>query len=264
VVNIDTGIEGAYANLVLDPSRILGFSRRVAAAERRWQKETGKSGLFLQINTEALHVLQQDALKNLRGSIARNGRPDIRSRKANATRLEDALVDDKYSEVTEKKIALLVRSKVVDDVPYYRALEYGSRSQIGKERYFLYLSARSGISSSNFATDPARIFNRRQRPSMLRNNGRNANPKSLSYNPASQVRPEVGQRTDRIVGTRERQGRSISKAFKGSVHKIIIRRPVPAYRYANNAGRDLIDGKYESILNRYKAKFLAEYGVKLL
>jgi hypothetical protein len=254
VVNVNVNVQGVQAVINLSPARDLGLSRRVAAAERRWRKETGNSGLFNTINTEALHVMQQDALTHLRESIRRNGRPDIRTRPASAIRLEQALVDDRYSSVDHLSITLLVRNKVEKVVPYAHALEVGSRSQIGQERWFLFLSARGGISSKNQGSDPGRIFNREQPAIAFRNNGR-----------LSQVNTGRGEVTDRIVGTRERDRRlDTKKAFKGQFHRIIIRRPVPAYEYGAKAGRDLMDGKYEKILDRYRSRFRDDYGVTLI
>jgi hypothetical protein len=239
-----------YVTIRINPARVARLVTQAREIEQRFIRETKKGGFIENTNRIALHRIQQQAVKNLKQSMASNKRPDF-----STGRLEKAIVNDNYSTVTPTHLEFLVRSKIFPDVPYYASLEYGDRSQIGRNISFLFLGARKGPDSPNFSSDHRRQFNRGHKPSGARNNTRGGIPRSSATGVS-----------DRIVGPREysaRYGRA--NAFRqGRRFRVIIRRPVPRYAYGQKAGDLFLSSRaYKPILDGEVKAFLAATGVKL-
>lgn len=239
-----------YVTIRINAARVTRLVTQARKMEERFIRETKRGGFIEQTHRTSLHTIQNMAVKNLKQSMAANRRPDF-----NTGRLEKAIVNDNYSTVTPTHVEFLVRSKIFPDVPYYASLEYGDRSQLGRDIAFLFLGARKGAQSPNYSSDHRRNFNRAHEPSSTRNNTRSGIPHS---NPTGV--------SDRIVGPREYKSRfGRANAFRqGRRFRVIIRRPVPRYAYGQKAGDLFLSSRaYKTIFDREAAAFLAATGVKL-
>lgn len=262
-----TGPNGESIQLsVQQPARQARLVTQARRMEEEFIRATKSGGFVESTNRESLHWIQRQALKNLETSMATNRRPGFPTH-----RLEKAIVNDKYSEVTPTTVKFLVREKIFPDVPYFASLEYGDRSQIGRDIYFLFLGVRKGADAPNTRGDSRRIFNRTQRPSDVRNN-RSPNvahtikshgdgglhesrrAKTVTFSRSDAV-------SDRLVGPREYKARSFKSTRR---FRVIIRRPVPRYAYGQKAADLFLSTQqYKRIFREASAAFNAQQKVKL-
>lgn len=238
--------------------------------EKVVKKITGTRGFVREVNQASVDWIKEHARDNLRESIAQHGRPDFGPFNGGGhtgVQLEEAIMDDQYHDVQVGSFALFVDKKIRPAVPYYRALEFGSDSQIGRRIPFFFLSARKGANSKNFRTreghvpaadtafrtDPRSIFNRFQKADSFRN----------SANSSTQVDTRRGEVSDRIVGPREHEFGRADRDEKNLAF-VTIRNPVPAYKYFTKAGNQFDSEQvYKKLITEYGDRFFAANGVKI-
>lgn len=223
--------------------------RRIALEiERNFKKLNGKGGAIEEINQAALKWVQNQAVQNLDASIERNQR----YKKTRSRRLEKALVDPRFSKADEKGFSFLIQSpELIETVPYYLAVEKGSRASIGRVIPMLFLGLKGDDLKSQPRRDtPAASLRYPKRPDPRRGNNRR-NPKTgrfanqssgVSRLPQTRYKGETIYKTDRSIGPSERRRREAAGQLKSpffdksNAFFIKVKRPVPAYHYAERAG----------------------------
>lgn len=246
--------------------------RLKAAAERlkkNFDAATQEKGCIVEdVNREALKWVQRRAKANLNESIEKNQRFS----RTNSKRLEKAIVNSKYSASSYDGFQFLVAdSGILAAVPYYLAVERGSRASVGRLIPLLFLSKnkKSGEGSYNTNETTARQVRTPRRPDPTRGNarrgarGRFIGPaqggSALSRRRTKTTPSQTVYKTDRIIGPSERLRQSGGGSriyngqrlndFKGKhfgIDKaffVRVKRPVPAYRYAEHAGAAFRDQK---------------------
>jgi hypothetical protein len=265
-----TGPNGEPIRVVVQqPARQSRLVTQARKMEERFAREMKKGGFIEQTNRESLHWIQKKALENLEQSMATNRRPSFPTHK-----LEKAIVNDKYSTVSPTEIQFLVREKIFPVVPYYASLEYGDRSQIGRDIFFLFLGVRKGADDPNTSGDSRRIFNRTHKPSDVRNNRSPHVPHTIHSEGDGGLHESRRAKTvtfgrsngvsDRLVGPREYDiyGKAPFKSTRR--FRVIIRRPVPRYAYGTKAGDLFLSSKqYKQIFAQASAEFAAQSKVTL-
>jgi len=168
-------------------------------------------------NEKSLEWIQGRAQQELDKSIREHGRPQ----RFNSGKLRAAIGDPRYSTVSDDGFRFMVRRKVVKDVPYYRAIELGDDSQVGKRRVFTILAG---------------------------NNRRVARSTSLSVDPV--LGTKSPRRGDAFFGPRDRKDRGLRGNPNDREVGVLIRNPVPAYRYSEKAADAFFRaGLYTRFLN---------------
>jgi hypothetical protein len=245
--------------------RDLAMIRRVksdnsAAIQRRLdrlQKLVGKNlpRVVEDANKRSLAEIQKLARANLAASL-KSSRTQLRT-----GNLQRAIMDDQYSIADARRIQFLRDELIRPDVPYYRAIEHGDRSQVGEKRPFEFLS------NGGQRGGPRRRYTTQVPPRR-----------------DAAITPGPG---DRIVGSRERFnqdrfGRSKRRSAdpiisrnrqrikpggdNGGLFMVTIKNPVPAYHYAQRA-REQFRAKnvYNTELNRaIRASGLDREGIKFV
>lgn len=248
------------------------YTAHARAMAKAMQQATGKGGLLEQMNQFALNYVKTEAAKNLEARITEHGRPRIKPNNQRVT-LRKVIFENSSHEVTPEGFRFMVQDKVRAKIDYAFSLEYGDRSQIGRDIYFLFLGrsptlardelvrlrrerklSRSAAEARADVQDPLRRFNRASdnrfsrkfshRPSAIRSTQRIQGPLQAGDNPAKFGATRLGTdfRADRILGPRE-LGRSDAdvpklkgREFGQKRFQVTIRNPVPQYRYGRDAG----------------------------
>lgn len=258
------------ATLRLNPKRNVDLVAKI----KRMQTLMGTTlpKVIIEANIYSLEFIQETALSNLQASM-RDSRIPFRT-----GTLERAIVDPAFSKADQFGIRFLIDELIRPKVPYFAALEYGDRSQVGKRRPFIFLStpgggrSHAGAAKSQFSQENEPSRARGSRPKRRDSITRTTNfPSHL--------------RTDRIVGPREIRADSASKGrgevgdsnirakisqrghITGSgVYMVTIKRPVPNYEYGQRAGSTfLTEGIYEQYLDaRLKTIGLDREGIRYI
>lgn len=208
-------------------------------------------------NEEGLHDLQKLARRALAARL-KESRNKLRT-----GNLQAAIMDDKYSIADARRVQLLRDELIRPDVPYYRAIEHGDRSQVGQKRPFEFLGGRGGSSTRG----PRKLYDTQQPPR-----------RDAAFSSAT---------AERIVGARERFNRDrfgshprrasdtiisrrrekvVSGADNEGLYLVTIKNPVPAYHYARTAQREFTKGGYYNrALNRaIRSSGLDRAGIKFV
>jgi hypothetical protein len=250
---------GAHIMVVnVDAARNSRLVSQAKELDKAFRRHLGKGGFTEVTNQRSLTWIQNQAVENLRESMARNRRPDF-----NTGRLERAITNNKYSNATPTHVQFFIRARIFPDVPYYASLEFGDRSQVGKERWFSFRGVRGKAGAANFSADSRRNFNRAHKPSDVRNNRR---PNELAPGRKSVTHGGAGRVSDRIIGPREYKSRlGKSNAFSDERRvRVIIRRPVPRYAYGTRAGDMFLQRRqYKTILIEASRDFSEQFRVPL-
>lgn len=247
-----------------NPRVLFNFSRvdelfaMAVEVETGFKKITGKGGTVEQVNKDALKWVQGKAAANLEEKIQANQRY-VRTR---TKRLASAIRSPKYSQASDTGFAFLISSpELLAAVPYYLAVESGSRASVGRIIPLLFLGKNQlpGLDSQPKASTLADRLRSPQRPTSARGSG------SGSRLPTT--RNSDGQslfKTDRIIGPGEfkRRAGSEAGALKGkhfdrqNAFFVKIKRPVPAYHYAEDAMREFEEKDIWGNLIRARKKTL--------
>jgi hypothetical protein len=266
----------ARYRVTLNPKQTdAAIARIVANLSQLASKRTG--GLIRQANSEGLAWIQQQAAENLRRKIRAHGRPE---EEGTEHRLEAAILNDTYSQADGRGIKFLIDAKIRKDVPYYASIEYGDESQIGRRLPFYFLGTSRGARSTNSASSAFGSYTHAQAPQITRSNAHAFsfynNNQSRYYRSGHEANRYAGRgrvdnraaarglRTDRIIGPREAEHTAIPAGAERFT--VTIRRPVPEYSYARDAGQQfLAQGIYEKLLREVVAKSgLETAGVKFV
>lgn len=273
-------IPGGRAGSLLRFQLTGNLGREARLLNEAFRSINKRGGILEEANAEALQIVKDKAAAHLAKSIAENRRPQIKQQ--NRVTLRKVIQNPSSHIVTANGFRFMVEDQVRPQIDYAYSLEYGDRSQIGRNIYFLFLGRvpaerRRGVNrgvSSPFNTSlertprAAREFRQSFRPHSGRGNraapGRLGGIKTLGRGaPAGAV-------TDRILGPRE-LGRSDAPRLKGSQYnqsrfKVKILNPVPTYAYGRKAGRDwekLKNKAYPEIVKRVYDSKMAELAAKV-
>lgn len=250
IQNLDTRVRVAF-----DFARSDRLFKLAVEVETGYRKFTGKGGEIAKINAECLRWVKDRAAANLEESIQKNQR----FKRTNTKRLERAIRSPKWSRSSETGFQFLIHSPaLLEEVPYYLAVEVGSRASVGRYLPLLFLGkAGDGPISLSTNETQARALRTPRAPDPTRGNnrGRNAKGHFLKRSARSALpteRTDGGRqtrfKTDRIIGPSER-ARQKGGDFKGARFSrdnaffVQIKRPVPAYHYAANAAADFTSEK---------------------
>jgi hypothetical protein len=121
---------------------------QVAHLTKLYRKMGGKGGRVYATNEESVRWLARRAVVNLDEKSKAHGRPqNFRSGK-----LARAIRSPKSHIVSTVGFRFMVEKQVRAQIPYAFSLEYGDRSQIGRDIYFLFLGkspSRKGAQKPN-------------------------------------------------------------------------------------------------------------------
>lgn len=265
------------------PRLPFSFNRKIfdeaVKVEVAYRKLTGKGGEVERLNKAALKWVQVHAVENLQAKVEANGRTAAgRSR-----RLEKALISPKYSTVKPDGFAFMEYSSgILEDVPYWLAVEFGSYASVGRYIPLTFLGRRAGTENAGLPTTSSKAKDLTQPylPHVSRGNALRA---TRAYNPGPGKQPRgtflpraqrgistennPRLRTDRIIGPSERirkdkEGQGFRQPHFHVVSFVRVTRPVPAYHYARDASRQFRRDKiYEKSLRASQANLTKKLGI---
>lgn len=254
--------------LKLNPKK---STKVIEAKVARLQQLMGKQtkDLIKEANQIGLEFLQQEALKSLQGSM-RQARAPFRT-----GRLEEAIVNPKYSKADGIGIRFLIDALIRPKVPYFAALEYGDHHSVGRQIPFIFLGTkRGGHDSAGNSPDASKAaYKVAKAPTPSRANGVKPEGEARHDGPL-----RSGRLADRGVGPREiRKLEGRVGPVHATLHKdgkitgegvflVTIKRPVPDYGYVEAARKEFFRRRfYHTTLNRLiTASPLDQAGVKFV
>ena len=216
----------------IDARGIDAQARKLSQIYRRRLGQTG--GLIAKANRESVEWLKQRAQVNLEESIKENRRPQIRSR--DEPSLAEVIGNDSSHTVFNAGFRFMVTKKVRPQIDYAFSLEYGDRSQIGREIKFQFYG------SNATPREPFASFNKRSASTFEIT--RRFQPRSpYRGNAAMGVTGHYYEGaedtvTDRIVGPREYNRTALFQGRRRT--RVKIKNPVPQYAYGRKAGRAFV------------------------
>ncbi len=243
---------------------------QAAKLTRAFKKMGGKGGLVHRTNKESVKWVARQAVRNLEESIKSNARPG----RFNSGKLARVVRNEDSHAVSTVGFRFMDENKVRKQIDYAFSLEYGDRSQIGRDIYFLFLG-KSPNRRTRKDTNRSQTKNDRDRQQAGKNfQVRSDNAESFRFSHRPSLRrsthPYFGvahhtnadgnnsQRvSDRLIGPRQfRSGGKGGGGFKskhianGKRFQVRIKNPVPQYRYGRKAGKQFVDeDHYLRLLN---------------
>lgn len=187
---------------------------------------TSAQAAVLRANERSLEYVQQAALKQLDTAITEHGRPQ----EYNSGRLRRAIEDPAYSSVTKDGFKFLIDDRIEPQVPYYRAIESGSSHFVGRRILLNFLDPSGG-----------------------------AHPRSTSSGTDPVLGVRDPRRKDAIIGPRQRRQLG-DKSLDDSAVGVVIRNPIPAYRYGQVAAEAF---RKNGIYKRYVTQELKKVGLSV-
>jgi hypothetical protein len=255
---------------------------KAVKVEVAYRKLTGKGGEIERLNKAALQYVQVHAKKNLQEKMDANKRPAA----GRSKRLEKALSSPKYSRVTPDGFHFMeYDSGILDDVPYWLAVEFGSYASVGRYIPLTFLGTNGvngnrpdGLPNVNStakqlrtAYNPHSSRGNALRATRAHNPGRGKQPRGsfLPKNERGDVHLAGNSKltTDRIIGPSEKLRKlGTNQEFKqdhfNRVVFVRVTRPVPAYHYARDAARQFKSEKiYEKSLRASQANLTKKLGI---
>ncbi len=112
--------------ITFDPRKTRNAFR--VQARNKLGRYTNAQGSVLRANRRSLVYMQNRSAKNLDDAIAAHGRPQTFS----SGRLRRAILSDEFSRADRDGFEFLIDSLIEPAVPYYRAIESGSRHMVNK------------------------------------------------------------------------------------------------------------------------------------
>jgi hypothetical protein len=247
---------------------------QVAHLTKLYKKMGGKGGLVYATNEESVKWMARNAVVNLDAKSKAHGRPqNFRTGK-----LARTIRSPKSHIVSTVGFRFMVEKQVRAQIAYAFSLEYGDRSQIGRNIYFLFLG--KGRDRSKPARANKKVTqNDADRVNFARkfnHHGSNAESYRTSHRPklTRSTHPYFGvqhhtaahgananRTSDRIIGPRElhtggRGGGAMRSGFitNGKRYRVTIKNPVPQYRYGRDAGDKFVNESVylDLLMARYK------------
>lgn len=241
---------------------------QAARLTKAFRKLGGKGGLVYATNQSSVKWLQQQAVSNLNEKIKAHGRPN----NFRSGALARVIRNENSHVVSTVGFRFMVEKNVRKQIPYAFSLEYGDRSQIGRDIYFLFLGRspsksrpstnRSQSQNAKDRADAAQAFNNRSdnaerfrhshRPSLTRS----THPYFGVQHHTEASGARAGTVSDRLIGPREfntggKGGGAFRSGYikKGKRFQVRIKNPVPQYRYGRDAGKKFVENDvYRTLL----------------
>jgi hypothetical protein len=250
-----------------------GMFEDLVALEVNFRKLLKQNGVIHQVNKEGLQIVKRLAINDLKAKIQTNRR----FARTNSGRLEKALGDTRNSKVTRTGFEFLIYTpKLLKEVPYYLAVEEGSFASVGRFVPLIFLSRpndRKGRPQEITAETSARSVTKPQAPDPTRGNaltgprgGRLASGQR-GIPIERDGRGHTVRKTDRIVGPSEIKRKKLKNGIfrPNNAFVVQIKRPVPAYHYARDAGREFSSKHmYAGLLQTKRNELEKLTGMKLL
>jgi hypothetical protein len=202
---------------------------------------TSANQAVLRANQRSLKYVQQKALENLDQAIEEHGRPQ----EYNSGRLRRAIENPEFSTAGQDGFDFLIDARVEPQVPYYRAIEFGSSHFVGRRILLNFLDPGGGAHPRS--TRDTDLMVDQSNP---RKKGRFTDPVLGVRNP---------RRKDAIIGPRQRRELG-DKGLEDTAVGVVIRNPIPAYHYGTRAAEQF---RTAEIYKRYVTQELNKLGLKV-